>query len=107
MKGMTKMTPDFMEDFAIFLLELGALFALFGIYGFVADFILLHIKPIERYLDSMPDFEDDVEIARKYEKIRRTKAACRRKIIREAISSFFNKVLPLGNNCCQKGGMRQ
>lgn len=83
------MTPDFTGDLAIFLAELGALFTALGICVFVADFILPHIKPIERYRDSLPNYEDDVEIARRYEKIRRMKAARRRQIIREIICKFF------------------
>lgn len=95
------MTHDFMEDFVIFLAELGAVFMAFGVCGFIADFILPHIKPVERYLDSLPDYEDDAEIARRYEKIRRMKAARRRQIIREIGGKIFRKVLPNGNDNCR------
>lgn len=29
--------------------------------GFVADYILPHIKPLERWLESLPQWEDDDE----------------------------------------------
>lgn len=98
------MTPDFTGDLVIFLGELGALLAAFTFGGFVADFILPHIKPIEQYCDSLPDYEDDVEIARRYEKIRRMKAARRRQIIRESNSKFFRKTLPGSNDYFRRGG---
>lgn len=68
------MTPDMIEESIIFLGILGAILLSLAVVGLIADFVIPHIRPIERYLESLPEQEDDEEIARRYENIRRQKA---------------------------------
>ncbi len=53
------MTPEMMDE----VIACGLIFFWFmvalTIGGLVADYVLPHIGPIERYLESLPDFEDD------------------------------------------------
>lgn len=83
------MKPDMIEEGIICLGILGILlFALVAVC-LIADFVFPHIRPIERYLEGLPEQEDDEEIACQYEDIRQKKAAIRRQCIQDVISMFF------------------
>ena len=69
------MSPEFMADLAINLAILCVFLVALGIGGLVADFVFPHIPFIQRWLESLPEYEDDVEIARLYEEDRRERRA--------------------------------
>lgn len=72
------MTPDFMGDLVINLAILCGFLFLLGLGGLIADFVFPHIPFIQRWLDSLPEYEDDNEIIRLYEEERRERRARRR-----------------------------
>ena len=53
------MEYDFLGDVAIFLVIVGGFCGLLGIGGLIADYILPHIPAGQRYLDSLPDWDDE------------------------------------------------
>lgn len=58
------MTPELLGeaivDFAFLAVFLGVL----GIGALIADYVFPHIPFIQRYLDRLPDYEDDEEVER-------------------------------------------
>lgn len=62
------MTPELLGeaivDFAFLAVFLGVL----GIGALIADYVFPHIPFIQRYLDRLPDYEDDEEVERSTEK---------------------------------------
>lgn len=62
------MTPDFAGELIIYLGILAAFLIVLGIGGLIADFVFPHIPFIQKWLDGLPEYEDDEEIARLYEK---------------------------------------
>ncbi len=48
-----------MEDLLIFLIIVTPFLGVLCICGFVADYILPHIKPLERWLETLPQWEED------------------------------------------------
>ncbi|NLZ91220.1 MAG: hypothetical protein GX918_04815 [Clostridiales bacterium] len=50
-----------MEDLIILLAFMSPLCLVLAIGGVIADYILPHIKPLNRWLDSLPDYEEDNE----------------------------------------------
>lgn len=53
------MTPDFMGDLVVGLVLMLGFLAILAVGGLVADYILPHIKPLERWLETLPLWEDD------------------------------------------------
>ena len=53
------MEYDFLGDVAIFLVIVGGFCGLLGIGGLIADYILPHIPAVQRYLDSLPDWDEE------------------------------------------------
>ena len=49
-----------------------------GVGCLIADFVFPHIRPLQKWLDSLPEYEDDAEIARMYEEERRRRRARRK-----------------------------
>ena len=72
------MSPEFMADLAINLAILCVFLLVLGVGCLIADFVFPHIPFIQKWLDSLPEYEDDVEIARLYEDERRERRAQRR-----------------------------
>lgn len=71
--------------FAVYLLIL-------GIGGIIADYVLPHIRPLNRWIDSLPEYEDDSEIYRReMERIRHNREARQRRI-KEMIGRFRKDV---------------
>lgn len=56
------MTPEFMGEAVVGLIILSVFLGILGIGGLIADYIFPHIPFIRRYLDSLPDYEEDEEI---------------------------------------------
>lgn len=83
------MTPDTIEEIIIFLGILVAILLGLAAGCLISDFVLPHIRPIERYLESLPEQEDDEEIAHRYENIRRQKAVRLRKRIQAVTRIVF------------------
>lgn len=73
------MSLDRIWETAILLGFLAALLLVLGIGCAIADYVFPHILPLRRYLDSLPDYEDDEEIAKLYNAIRRAEIADRKR----------------------------
>ena len=63
------MTPEMIEEGVVCLGIFGAFLLILAAGCPIADFVLPHIRPLERYLESLPEFDDDEELARIYERI--------------------------------------
>lgn len=63
------MTPETIEEGVICLGILCIYLLVLAAGCLIADFVLPHIRPIEKYLEGLPEFDDDEELARRYEKI--------------------------------------
>jgi hypothetical protein len=48
-----------MDDVVILLAEMAALLFILGIGCIVADYIFPHIRPLQRWLESLPEWDDD------------------------------------------------
>lgn len=79
LKKMRRMTSEMIEEAVIWLGFLGIFFLILTVGGMIADYMLPRIPFIGRFFDSLPEREDDAEIARRYERIQRQKATRRRK----------------------------
>lgn len=55
------MTPDLISEALVDGLILSAFLVVLGIGAFIADYILPHIPFVQRYLDSLPDWDDEEE----------------------------------------------
>ena len=69
------MRPEFMADLVISLAILCVFLLILGAGCSIADFVFPHIPFLQKWLDSLPEYEDDVEIARLYEEERRERRA--------------------------------
>lgn len=79
------MTPDMIEEGVICLGIFGVILLTFAVGGLIADFVLPHIRPIEQYLENLPELDDDEELARRYEKINWKRVGCRyKKMLRKS-----------------------
>lgn len=56
------MTPDLIGEAVIDLMVLAGFMVVLGIGALIADYVFPHIPFIQRYLDSLPDYEDDEEL---------------------------------------------
>ena len=72
------MNPEFMADLVINLAILCVFLLVLGVGCMIADFVFPHIPFLQKWLESLPEYEDDVEIARLYEEERRERRARRR-----------------------------
>ena len=75
---MKRMSPEFMADMVINLAILCVFLLVLGVGCLIADFVFPHIPFLQKWLESLPEYEDDVEIARLYEEERRVRRARRR-----------------------------
>ena len=67
------------DEAIIWLAVFAAYMGILGIGGIVADYIFPRIPPLCRWIDSLPEKDDDSEIYRQeMERIRRNRAARRR-----------------------------
>lgn len=56
------MTPDLIGEALVDLMVLAGFMVVLGIGALIADYVFPHIPFIQRYLDSLPDYEDDEEL---------------------------------------------
>lgn len=56
------MTPDLIREAIVDLMVLAGFMVVLGIGALIADYVFPHIPFIQRYLDSLPDYEDDEEL---------------------------------------------
>lgn len=56
------MTPDLIGEAIVDLMALAGFLTVIGVGALIADYVLPHIPFIQRYLDSLPDYEDDEEL---------------------------------------------
>lgn len=56
------MTPDLIGEAIVDLMILAGFLMVLGIGALIADYIFPHIPRIKRYIDSLPDYEDDEEL---------------------------------------------
>ena len=60
------MTPDFASEAVACLVIFAGLMIVLGVGAFIADVIFPHIPFLNRWLDSLPDYEDDEELYEQY-----------------------------------------
>ena len=53
------MSPEFMGDLVVNLAILCGFLIVLGIGGLIADYVFPHIPFIERFLDTLPDWDED------------------------------------------------
>lgn len=53
------MNPEFVEDLAVNLAILCGFLAVLGVGGLIADYVFPHIPFIQRFLDTLPDWDED------------------------------------------------
>ena len=53
------MYPEFMEDLVVNLAILCGFLAVLGVGGLIADYVFPHIPFIQRFLDTLPDWDED------------------------------------------------
>ena len=74
------MTPDLIGEAVVDLMVLAVFLGILGIGALIADYVFLHIPFIQRYLDRLPDYEDDEEVERQYrEELRQRRLARQRR----------------------------
>lgn len=56
------MTPDLIGEAIVDLMILAGFLVVLGIGALIADYVFPHIPFVQRYLDSLPDYEDDEEL---------------------------------------------
>lgn len=56
------MTPELLGEAIVDFAFLAVFLGILGIGALIADYIFPHIPFIQRYLDSLPDYEDDEEL---------------------------------------------
>lgn len=72
------MTPDLIGEAAVDLMVLAGFMVVLGIGALIADYVFPNIPFIQRYLDSLPDYEDDEELyQQEMARIRRKRIAHR------------------------------
>ena len=53
------MTPDFAGEAVAGLIILAGLFAVLSVGCLVADYVLPHIPAVQRFLDTLPEWDDE------------------------------------------------
>ena len=56
------MTPDLIGEAGVDLMVLAGFRVVLGVGALIADYVFPHVPFIQRYLDSLPDYEDDEEL---------------------------------------------
>ena len=60
------MSGDMIASAVTALILLGGFLGILTVGAVVADYILPRIGVLDRFIDSLPDYEDDAEVERKY-----------------------------------------
>lgn len=72
------MAPDLIGEAVVDLMVLAGFMVVLGIGALIADYVFPNIPFIQRYLDSLPDYEDDEELYQQERaRIRRKRTAHR------------------------------
>lgn len=53
------MTPDQLDEAVVCLMILSGYLSILGVGGVIADYILPHIPFIQRFIDSLPEWDDE------------------------------------------------
>ena len=56
------MTPDLIGEAVVDLMVLAGFLVVLGVGALIADYVFPHVPFTQRYLDSLPDYEDDEEL---------------------------------------------
>lgn len=56
------MTHELIGEAIVDLMVLAGFLTVIGVGALIADYVLPHIPFMQRYLDSLPDYEDDEEL---------------------------------------------
>lgn len=73
------MTPDLIGEAVVDLMILAGFLVVLGIGALIADYVFPHIPFIKRYLDRLPDYEDDEEVERQYREEQRQRRLVRQR----------------------------
>lgn len=73
------MTPDLIGEAVVDLMILAGFLVVLGIGALIADYVFPHIPFIQRYLDRLPDYEDDEEVERQYREEQRQRGLARQR----------------------------
>lgn len=73
------MTPDLIGEAVVDLMILAGFLVVLGIGALIADYVFPHIPFIQRYLDRLPDYEDDEEVERQYGEEQRQRRLARQR----------------------------
>lgn len=73
------MTPDLIGEAVVDLMILAGFLVVLGIGALIADYVFPHIPFIQRYLDRLPDYEDDEEVERQYREKQRQRRLARQR----------------------------
>ena len=74
------MTPELLGEAVVDFAFLAVFLGILGIGALIADYVFPHIPFIQRYLDRLPDYEDDEEVERQYrEELRQRRIARQRR----------------------------
>lgn len=73
------MTPDLIGEAVVDLMILAGFLVVLGIGALIADYVFPHIPFIQRYLDRLPDYEDDEEVERQYREGQRQRRLARQR----------------------------
>lgn len=74
------MTPNLIGEAVVDLMVFAVFLGILGIGALIADYVFPHIPFIQRYLDRLPDYEDDEEVERQYrEELRQRRLARQRR----------------------------
>lgn len=72
------MTPDLIGEAIVDLMILAGFLVVLGIGALIADYVFPHIPFVQRYLDSLPEYDDDEELyQQEMARIRRKRIAHR------------------------------
>lgn len=73
------MTPDLIGEAVVDLMILAGFLVVLGIGALIADYVFPHIPFIQRYLDRLPDYEDDEEVECQYREEQRQRRLARQR----------------------------
>lgn len=73
------MTPDLIGEAVVDLMILAGFLVVLGIGALIADYVFPYIPFIQRYLDRLPDYEDDEEVERQYREEQRQRRLARQR----------------------------
>lgn len=83
------MTPDTLDELIVCLGIFSVFLIVLGVGGVIADYILPRIPFLKRYADSLPDYEDDNEIASQYEAAGKERLNRCREGVKALLGRFF------------------